>query len=634
MRTKRRVTLAAGCVVALIAVGWVVSRQLPRTYSPPSGWRGVAAPLAPATSPALVRPSLWLLSVGVSRYRESRIALQFADADARAVAEALQAQASGPMYREVKAQVLLNAAATRASIIGGIKQFLGQAGPDDVAVIFLAGHGVRDQDTGSYYFLPFPATGDNLHAEGLRMSDFNEMVTVLRHNVHRVVVMLDTCHAGALDLGTRALPAGEELAAQVSVSEGLFLLAASKPGERSKEDAAYGHGAFTYALLMGLQGSADADLDGVISVSDLFAFTARQVPVITGGRQHPYHKIEGTDLAFVAVTGVAKPTPPTSAKVVAQAPAEPAATPVPNTVGVVEFRNLRPDPEHDWIGQALRAALNTELGKVPALRVVAPQVLERRMRDGLDDLNAARELGIAKLLTGTFAVVGNTLRVDAGIIDTATGIHEGSDSTQGEVSAFFDLEKRLVFSLLQRLPVQVSPDTGNTLREETNTDVDAYRLLLEVEGLGGRPVSQAEQPTAPTPPGPTGKGRLGATRGFALCREVFAADAGANSEASVESFLEEYRRAHEEKNVEALAALYVSFSDRQREAIRAYLRNASNLSVEFADLTIQPGTNDATVSYTRRDRFTDKSGKSQRLEVQVTKTLVREDGRWKIASDR
>src|SRR5262249_40145666 len=151
-----------------------------------------------------------------------------------------------------KSLVLTNDQVTRQSILSGIERFLGQAGPDDVAMIFLAGHGVQDRATGSYYFLPYPATAENLLSEGLRMSDFDEMIRVLQRKAGRVVVMLDSCHAGALRLASRAVVSADDLATQISAAEGLFLLAAAKPGEESKEMTQLGHGVFTFSMIEGL----------------------------------------------------------------------------------------------------------------------------------------------------------------------------------------------------------------------------------------------------------------------------------------------------------------------------------------------------------------------------------------------
>jgi hypothetical protein len=54
---------------------------------------------------------------------------------------------------------------------------------------------------------------------------------------------------------------------------------------------------------------------------------------------------------------------------------------------------------------------------------------------------------------------------------------------QGTLADFFDLEKRLVLSMLRRLRVKVSAGEGASIERDTNNDVDAYRLLLQSEGL-------------------------------------------------------------------------------------------------------------------------------------------------------
>jgi TolB-like protein len=592
------------------------------------------------------RPTLWLLAIGVSHYKDPGLRLDFAEADARAIAEALTTQGSGPLYNESKVRLLLNDEVTRESILSGMQGFLGQAGPDDVAVIFIAGHGVRERSSGSYYFLPYTATAGNLITDGLRMSDFDEMMRILRRNVRRVVVLLDTCHAGALQLSSRAAFAADDLAGQVSISDGLFLLAATKPDEESKERPELEHGAFTYAVLKGLQGAADSDGDGLLSVSDLFSYVARSVPRLTEGRQHPYHKMEGTDLTFAAVNANAKLT-------LAQAPPAPpdpeeSAPPrIPNSIAVAQFRNLRDDPEHDWIGRALRVALNTELSKVSALRVYAPEVLdlaaERRHQD---HVRTAQQLGIATVVTGSFHVVGDSLRVDAIIVNTATGLQEGSDSVEGDLKDVLKLQKTLVLNMLQRLPVDVSPAEGQSIREKTNSNVNAYRLLMEAEGMSDSRTPTPGKVAPRRAPAPHSQLELPRTRSWTARLSVVlrsslavlhlwtAAYAG-EVEDEVRALLEEYRSAHVAKDLDRLAAVYVAFPPHQREATNAYLQNAIDLAVEITDVEIESHDDKLTVSFLRRDRFTDaETSEPTTIEIRVTKILVLDQGKWKLASVR
>jgi TolB-like protein len=631
MTLGARLTLAAACLAGSAFITWAV-------YDPLAARNPIAdlvveeritgaAPGADST--------LWLLSVGVSRYEAAALRLEFADSDAREIAVALRTAAGGGRYREVKSLVLTDEQVTRASLLDGLANFLGKAGRDDVAAIFFAGHGVRDLSSGTYYFLPHPARNDNLLTEGLRMTDFDEMLRIIRRNVRALVVMLDTCHAGALGVAPRQVVSADEMAAQMTAGEGFFLLAASRPGEESKEDRALGHGAFTYSILEALDGRADHDGDGALSVSELFGYVAKRVPSLTGGQQHPYHKTEGTDLVLVSISSKGRPG---AAPPLATAPvATDVKGPMPvdgedraNSIAVLEFENLRADRKFDWISKALRVAFDTELSKVKALRVFSPELIDHTTRvRGADSLYTARELGVGRLVTGAFHVTGQTLRIDARIIDAGSGVNEASDSVEGEIDHFFELQKDLVLSMLRRMRVQVSAAEGESIQTETNTDVDAYRLLLEAEGL-----LQPPGVTGPDPEPRSGIDALGGWFDFVVGR-AHAADAPptpvADSTTRVAAFLEGLRADLASKDVERVAAHYVSFSERQRTALQSYMDAADNLEVEFDDVATAKEAGDLVVSFTRRDRFDDrKTGRQVRLEVRLTKILVDHDGAFRI----
>jgi len=616
---------------------WALSHWLsPRPISEPAQRQASA----PEPAGVIARSSvLWLLAIGVSQYQQSALNIQFADADAQAVASTLAAQAQGPLYRGVRTLVLRNEEVTRERVLEAMERFLGQAGPDDVAAIFLAGHGVEDISTSSYYFLTHNATAENLRTLALRMSDFDEMVRLLRRNVRGVVVMLDTCHAGAIQIGTGTPLPAHDLVSSLSGGAGFFLLAASRPGESSEEAAAPGHGVFTQALIEGLVGSADSDRDGFVSASELFGYVARSVSRQTDQRQHPYHKMEGTDLLLAAVeSGAAAAPPAIEPLVTAGLRMEPPAGRAldANSIATVEFRNLQGDAQYAWIGNALRIAFNTELSKVRALRVYAPELIDRAANaSGAGYLETARQMGIGKVLTGSFQIVGDEIRMDAQILDSATGTHEGSDSVLGRLSEFFDLEKRLVLSMLRRLRVKLSAGEGQSIEQDTNSDVDAYRLLLQSEGL----LKEAATPPSTAEPVSTPRGTLqprsprsgtSSRVGGLWTRPAYAEESAPAAE--VRQLLEAYRRALEAKDIDALARLYVEYPGAQRDTARAYLSSAENLEVTISDVAVQQHGGETVVSYTRKDRFVDhKTGRSVHLEVRLTKVLVRENGSWRIA---
>jgi hypothetical protein len=255
--------------------------------------------------------NLWVLSVGVSQYANESLNLQYADNDAEKVAGLLASQ-KGVLFDEVNTHVLVNDKATRENILVAMSDFLGQAAGDDVVVIFLAGHGLSDRKTGTYYFVPHNADDTNLIHAGLPMQMFNEAIKRLQTHVNKVILLNDTCHAGGMQMGARGVSAGEDLTESLIKANGQYVLSASQAGEISleREDFRFegddkGHGAFTYALLDGLRGKA-ADKEGVVWVSDLFGHVSKKVPRLTTGQQHPHHQMRGTDMPlFVLSDGTA-----------------------------------------------------------------------------------------------------------------------------------------------------------------------------------------------------------------------------------------------------------------------------------------------------------------------------------------
>jgi hypothetical protein len=67
------------------------------------------------------------------------------------------------------------------------------------------------------------------------------------------------------------------------------VITASDVSELSEEgeNGGGGHGVFTYYLLQGLQGEADANKDGTVTAGELFAYLSEKVSKATEGQQNP-----------------------------------------------------------------------------------------------------------------------------------------------------------------------------------------------------------------------------------------------------------------------------------------------------------------------------------------------------------
>src|SRR6185295_16942753 len=100
----------------------------------------------------LLKPKLYAVVVGVSKYEKSELTLKYAAQDATDFAAALKRQEGG-IYGKVDVKLLTDDNATREDIVGALEWLEGEVTARDVGIVFMAGHGVTDNKQ-RFYFLP------------------------------------------------------------------------------------------------------------------------------------------------------------------------------------------------------------------------------------------------------------------------------------------------------------------------------------------------------------------------------------------------------------------------------------------------------------------------------------------------
>jgi len=231
----------------------------------------------------VIKPKLYVLAVGVADYRKPDLRLSFPAKDAGDFAKVLKRQ-KGRLYRDVVRKVLGNA--TRDEVLDGLEWIERQTTDKDVAMVFLAGHGVNDRNA-DYHFLPSDADPDRLKRTGVPYSIIRDTVTGLPG---KVLFFVDTCHSGNIMGSKRRGGAADidKVVSDLSAAEnGVVVFASSTGGQYSLENPGWGNGAFTKALVEGLSGRADYTGKGKITINMLDLYLSERVKELTDGQQTP-----------------------------------------------------------------------------------------------------------------------------------------------------------------------------------------------------------------------------------------------------------------------------------------------------------------------------------------------------------
>ena len=71
-----------------------------------------------------------------------------------------------------------------------------------------------------------------------------------------------------------------------------MILSACSANEVSREADEHRHGLFTFYLLEGLNGAADTNSDGIVTINELHSYVSLKVPRASGQDMHPVKKGE------------------------------------------------------------------------------------------------------------------------------------------------------------------------------------------------------------------------------------------------------------------------------------------------------------------------------------------------------
>ncbi len=172
-----------------------------------------------------------------------------------------------------------------------------------------------------------------------------------------------------------------------------------------------------------------------------------------------------------------------------------------NSIAVLYFANLSQNPDYTVLQKGLTDMIITDLAKVSGLTVVERARLQMLIDEiglGMSGLVAeetaprmGKLLGAARVVQGTFSgATGDDIRINAGITQTREGIFLPADHISGTIQAFYQLEKDVVFNIIDAMGIQLSRAEREAIQKIPTANLLAFMaycrgLDYEDKGLYG-----------------------------------------------------------------------------------------------------------------------------------------------------
>lgn len=264
-------------------------------------------------------PNLYAVIVGVSDYKGTELDLRYAAKDANDIAGAIDVAAKKLLNTDDKDHVFVYKLHTaeghdlfpeKNSIKKLINDIGAKAQPNDILLIFFAGHGKWDKDKNQFFFLTADASRETVASSisdvGISMQELTDWIQPSKMKAQKRILVFDACNSGQaikdfVKIGNNdekyIAARDDEKAAQIKAVEklnnksGLFILSASASNQYAYEMGRYSQGLLTYSLLKAIKEQPEVlDDHKYLSVYRWFDAAEKTVSLIaeqSGGQQQP-----------------------------------------------------------------------------------------------------------------------------------------------------------------------------------------------------------------------------------------------------------------------------------------------------------------------------------------------------------
>ena len=267
------------------------------------GVRGDSEPRTIVHQAAQAKPTLHALLIGVSDYRNAKVA-PFrlnnirAAADSQVLGEAI-GDREPTLFGKQQIDVMLDDDVTRASILARLDELKSVVEPDDIFIFHLGGHGMSPTELrrlkvpepklaglGQFLFVCGNTDIDQLPTTTVSFEELHDKLC--RLPCHKLV-LLDACHSGGAGTAI-GLTTSNPVRIMSQHGIGCMILAACEPDQEAIEDPVLdplggGNGLFTIALRRlwadeAIQERADGNQDSILEANELAESVSQQVDAL------------------------------------------------------------------------------------------------------------------------------------------------------------------------------------------------------------------------------------------------------------------------------------------------------------------------------------------------------------------
>jgi len=149
-----------------------------------------------------------------------------------------------------------------------------------------------------------------------------------------------------------------------------------------------------------------------------------------------------------------------------------------DSIAVLPFANTSSDANADYLSDGITVGLIHTLSQVPQLRVMARATVFHYKGQQADPQKVGHDLNVRAVLTGTVAKQGDSLHIDAALVNVSDGSELWGEGYDRKLSEIGNVQEEIARDMSSKLRLQLSPEMDNAQEKIQPQDSETYLLYL------------------------------------------------------------------------------------------------------------------------------------------------------------
>ena len=150
-----------------------------------------------------------------------------------------------------------------------------------------------------------------------------------------------------------------------------------------------------------------------------------------------------------------------------------------DSVAVLPFVNVTADPNSEYLSDGITESIINNLSQLPALRVMARSTVFRFKGKDADPQKVGQQLHVGAVLTGRLQQRGDTVVVQAELMDVDKGTQLWGDQYNRKLADVFAVQQEISRQISEKLRVRLTGEDKTRLTRRGTTNPEAYQLYLQ-----------------------------------------------------------------------------------------------------------------------------------------------------------